>query len=80
MAAISNRLKQPVIERALINNGLYKTVTGMFNICNGLYLTFVTKNLCNKCLRSPLPEVHVGSGRCGGQPEDRPCALICTGH
>jgi hypothetical protein len=48
----------------------------MFNLCNGLYLTSVTKNLCNRHLRSPLPEVHIGNGRCGGQPQGRPGAFI----
>jgi hypothetical protein len=43
-------------------------------------LTFVTKNLCNGCLRSPLPEVHIGNGRCGGQPRGRPDALIGNGR
>jgi hypothetical protein len=33
-------------------------------------------NLCNGCLRSQLPEVHIGNGRCGGQPGGRPGALI----
>jgi hypothetical protein len=28
----------------------------------------ITKNSCNKHLRSPLPEVHIGNGRCGGEP------------
>jgi hypothetical protein len=37
MAAISNRLKQPVTDRALIGNGLYKPVTDRLNICNGLF-------------------------------------------
>jgi hypothetical protein len=59
---------QPVTDRALIGNGLYKPVTDRSNICNGLYLTSVTKNLCNGRLRSPLLEVHIGNGRCGGQP------------
>jgi hypothetical protein len=43
MAAISNRLKQPVTDRALIGNGLYKPITDSFNICNRLYLTSVTR-------------------------------------
>jgi hypothetical protein len=34
---ISNRLKQPVTDRASIGNGLYKPVTDKFNICNGLF-------------------------------------------
>jgi hypothetical protein len=62
--------------RALIGNGLYKPVTDRFNICNGFYLTSVTKNLCNGRLRSLLPEVHIGNGRCGGQPRGLPGALI----
>jgi hypothetical protein len=80
MAAISNGLKQPVTDRALIGNGLYEPVTDMFNICNRSYLTSVTKNLCNGCLISPLPEVHIGNGRCGGQPRGRPGALIGNGR
>jgi hypothetical protein len=77
---ISNRLKRPVNDRAWIGNGLYKPVTDRFNICNGLYLTFVTKNLCNSRLRSLLPEVHIGNGRCGGQPRGCPGALIGNGR
>jgi hypothetical protein len=72
--------KQPVTDRALIGNGLYKPVTDRFNICNGLYLTSVTKNLCNGRLRIPLPEVHIGNGRCGGQPQGRPTMLIGNGR
>jgi hypothetical protein len=68
----SNGPKQPITDRALISNGLYKPVTDRFNICNGLSLTSVTKNLCNRHLRSPLPEVYIGNGRCGGQPLGRP--------
>jgi hypothetical protein len=34
---ISNRLKKPVTYRPLIDNGLYKPFTDMFNICNGLF-------------------------------------------
>jgi hypothetical protein len=44
---ISNRLKQPVTDRALISNELYELVTDRFNLCNGLYLTSVTNNSCN---------------------------------
>jgi hypothetical protein len=40
----------------------------------------VTKNSCNGRLRSPLPEVHIGNGSCGGQPRGRPGALISNGH
>jgi hypothetical protein len=36
-ATISNKLKQPVTNRALIGNGLYKPVTNRFDICNGLF-------------------------------------------
>jgi hypothetical protein len=79
MAAISNRLKQPVTDRVLIGNGLYKPLTNRFNICNGLSLTSVTKNLCKGCLRSPLTEVHIGNRRCGGQPQGRPGVLIGNG-
>jgi hypothetical protein len=35
-----------------MGNGLYKPVTDRFNICNGLSLTSVTKNLCNERLRN----------------------------
>jgi hypothetical protein len=76
MVAICNGLKQPVTNRALIDNRLYKPVSDMFNICNGISLTSITKNLCNGRLRSPLQEVHIGNGRCGGQPPCRPGALI----
>jgi hypothetical protein len=79
-AAISNGLKLPITDRALIGNGLYKPVTDRFNICNGLSLISVTMNLCNGCLRSSLPEVHIGNGRCGGQPQGRPGALIGNGR
>jgi hypothetical protein len=34
---ISNGLKKPVTDRALIGNRLYKPVTDRFNICNGLF-------------------------------------------
>jgi hypothetical protein len=77
---ISNELKQPVTDRVLISNGLYELVTDRFNLCSGLYLTSVTKNSCNRRLRRPLPEVHIGNGRCGGQPRSWPAALICNGH
>jgi hypothetical protein len=73
---INNELKQPVIDRVLIGNGLYKPVTDRFNICNRLSLTSVTKNLCNESLRNPLPEVHIGNGCCGGQPRGRFGALM----
>jgi hypothetical protein len=63
-----------------MSNRLYKPITDRFNICNGLSLTSVTKNLCNRRLRSPLPEVHIGNGCCGGQPQGRPDALIGNGH
>jgi hypothetical protein len=75
---ISNGLKQPVTDRALISNGLYELITNRFNLCNGLDLTSVTKNTCNGRLRRPLLEVHIGNGRCGGQPRSRPAALICN--
>jgi hypothetical protein len=76
---ISNGLKQPVTDRDLIGNELYKPVTNRFNFCNKLYLTFVTKSSCNGHLKSPLPEVHIGNRRCGGQPWVRPGALMCNG-
>jgi hypothetical protein len=68
MAAISNRLKQPITDRALISNGLYKPVTNRFNICNPIFLTSVTKNLCNGRLRSSLSEVHIGTGVAEANP------------
>jgi hypothetical protein len=77
---ISNGLKQPVTDRALISTGLYYFITDRFDLCNGLYLTSVTKNSCNGRLRSPLPEVNIGNGRCGGQPRGRPGALIGNGR
>jgi hypothetical protein len=77
---ISNGLKQPITGRALIGNGLYKPITDRFNICNGLSLTFVTKNLCNRHLRSPLPEVHMGNRCCGGQPRGHPSTLMGNGR
>jgi hypothetical protein len=63
----------------LIGNGLYKPVTDRFNICNGLFLTFVTKNLCNGRLIRPLPEVHIGNGHCGGKPRVVLARLLVTG-
>jgi hypothetical protein len=75
-----DELKQPLNDRTLIVNGLYKHVTDKFNVCNELSLTSVTKNLCNGRLRSPLPEVHIGNGHCGGQPRGRPGALMCNGR
>jgi hypothetical protein len=30
--------------------------------------------------RSPLTEVHIGNGRCGGQPRGRPGAPIGNGR
>jgi hypothetical protein len=62
MVVISNELKQSVTDRALIGNELYKPVTDRLNFCNGLQLTYVTTNSCNGCLRSLLPEVHIGTG------------------
>jgi hypothetical protein len=49
-------------------------------MCNGLYLTSVTKNSCNRRLRRPLPKVHIGNERSGGQPRGRPAALMCNGR
>jgi hypothetical protein len=77
---ISNGLKHPVTDRALISNGLSELVTDRFNLCNGLYLTSVVKNSCNGCLKRPSPEVHIGNGRCGGQPRGRTATLICNGR
>jgi hypothetical protein len=77
---ISDGLKQPITDRALIGNRLHELVTDRFNLCNGLDLTSVTKNSCNGRLRRPLPEVHIGNGCCGGQPRGRPAALICNGR
>jgi hypothetical protein len=76
---ISNGLKQPVTDRALIGNGLYKPVTNRFNICNRLYLTSVTKNLCNGRLRSLLPEVHIGTGVMEANPGVVLMRLLVTG-
>jgi hypothetical protein len=76
MVVINNGLKQPVTDRALISNGLYELITDRFNLCNGLYLTSVTKSSCNERLRRSLPEVHIGNGNCGGQPQGQPTALI----
>jgi hypothetical protein len=73
---ISNELKQPVTDRALIGNGLYELVTDRFNFYNGLNLKSVTTNSCNGRLRGPLPEVHIGNGRSGGKPRGRPAALM----
>jgi hypothetical protein len=77
---ISNRLKQPVTDKAFISNRLYEPVTDRFNLCNGLDLTSVTKNSCNGHLRRPLPEVHIGNGCCGGQPRGQPATLMGNGH
>jgi hypothetical protein len=64
----------------LNNNRLYELVTDRFNLCNRLYLVSVRKNSCNRHLRRPLPEVYIGKGRCGGQPQGRSAALICNGR
>jgi hypothetical protein len=77
---IRNGHKQPIIDRALISIGLYELVIDRFNLCKGLYLTSVTKDSCNGRLRRLLPEVHIGNGRCGGQPRGRPTALACNGR
>jgi hypothetical protein len=74
--AISNELKGPVTDRALIGNELYNVVTNIFNCCDGLNLTSVTTNSCNERLRSPLPEVHISNRHSGGQPQGRPAALM----
>jgi hypothetical protein len=73
---ISNGLKETVVDRVLISKGLYKPVTDRFNICNGLYLTSVTKNSCNRRLRSLLPEVHIGNRHYGGQLRGCPGVLM----
>jgi hypothetical protein len=52
-SVISNGLKQPVTDRALISNELYYFVTDKFHLCNRLHLTSVTKNSCNGRLRRP---------------------------
>jgi hypothetical protein len=36
----------------------------------------ITKNSYNGHLRRPLPELHIGNGRCGGQPRGLPNVLI----
>jgi hypothetical protein len=79
-AAISNGLKGPVTDRALIGNGLCEPVTDSFNCCNRLGLTSVTTNSCNRRLRSPLPELHIGNGCSGGQPRGRAVALMGNRH
>jgi hypothetical protein len=77
---ISNGLKHPITDRALIGSGLYEPITDRFNLCNGLDLTSVTKNLCNVRLRRSLPEVHIDKGRCRGQPRCRLAALMGNGR
>jgi hypothetical protein len=62
MVVISNELKHPVTDRALIGNRLYKPVTNRSNFCNGLYLTSITKNTCNGRLRSPLQKSTLVTG------------------
>jgi hypothetical protein len=78
---ISNGLEEPVIDRALalISNGLYYSLPIGLTSVTGSYLTSVTKISCNGRLRSPLPEVHIGNGRCGGQPRGHPGTLIGNG-
>jgi hypothetical protein len=39
----------------------------------------VTKNTCNKRLRSPLPEVLIGNGCCGGEVGVESAALMGNG-
>jgi hypothetical protein len=63
-----------------MSNELYNPVTDRFNICNGISLRYVTKNLCNGHLRSPLQEVHIGYDRSGGQPRGRSGTLIGNGR
>jgi hypothetical protein len=75
---ISDVLKQPVTNRALISNGLYELVTDKFNLCNRLYLTSVTKNSCNWRLRDRYQN-HIVNGRCGGQPRVGLPRLSVTG-
>jgi hypothetical protein len=77
---ISNGIKQPITDRALIDNRLYEPVTDRFNLSNRLDLPSVTKNSCNRHLRRPLPEVHIGNGRCGGKPQGRRAALMGNGR
>jgi hypothetical protein len=77
---ISNRLKEPITGRALISNGFYGLVIDRFNFCNELALTSITKNSCNGHLRSPLPEVHIGNGCCGGKHQGHPAALMGNGR
>jgi hypothetical protein len=40
----------------------------------------VKKNSCNGCLRSPLPEVLIGNGHCGGEVRVEPAALMGNGR
>jgi hypothetical protein len=75
----SNRLKQPVTDRALISNGLYELVTDRFNLCNGLYLTSITKDSCYVRLRRPLLEFISVTGVAEANPEVGRSLLSVTG-
>jgi hypothetical protein len=77
---IINELKEPITDRALISNGFYEPITDRFNFCNRLSLMYVTKNSCNVHSRSPLLEILIGNGRCGGKPRGQPTALMGNGH
>jgi hypothetical protein len=80
MVVISNGLKELVTDRALISNKFYEPFTARFKFCNGLALTSVIMNLCNGHLRSLLPKVHIGNGRCGGKPRGQPVTLMGNGR
>jgi hypothetical protein len=67
MAAISNGLKQPVTDRALIGNGFTSPLTIGLTFVMGSFNTRY-KEFFNRRLRSPLPEVHIVHRSCGGQP------------
>jgi hypothetical protein len=64
----------------VISNKLKEPVTNRFNFHNGRVLTSVTKNSCNECLRSPLPEVFIGNGCCGGEVGVEPATLMGNGR
>ena len=64
----------------VISNGLKEPVTDRFYFRNRRMLTSVTKKTCNGRLRSPLPEVLIGNGRCGGEVGVEPAALMRNGR
>jgi hypothetical protein len=44
------------------------------------HLTSGTKNTCNWRLRSPLPDILIGNGRCGGEVGVELAALMGNGR